>query len=225
MSAKSERRRQRLAPEKRRALILDHAAEMVTREGVALLTMERIGQQAGISKSLVYNYFSNLTELLRELLERELKTLRRLQYQAAESATTLEDLVQKVTHVYLKYISERGQIIERLQSEPSVSSLSDPTEYSRDGAISYIAEIVSDHFEIPQDVATAITDISFGLPAAAGDYLLRSRDELERVEKLTVSMILGSIMMVRNDHFTRTKVLRRLPRSAPPARIFPSKKL
>ena len=213
MTAKPDKPRQRLAPEKRRSLILDSAANMVAREGVALLTMERIGQEANISKSLVYNYFSNLTELLRDLLEREMKTLRRLQFEAAESATTLEDLIQKVTHVYLKYISERGQIIERLQSEPSVSSLSDPTEYSRDAAVSYIAEIVTEHFEIPHDISMTITDISFGLPASAGDYLLRSGDELEKIEKLTVSMILGSIMTVRNDHFTRSKVLRRLPRA------------
>jgi AcrR family transcriptional regulator len=212
MTAKMEKRRQRLSPEKRRAQILDFTAEIVSREGVALLSMERIGQQAGVSKSLVYNYFSNLTDLLRELLERELKTLRRLQYQAAESATSLEDLIQKVTYVYLKYISERGLIIERLQSEPSVSSLSDPTEYSREGAVSYLAEIMSDHLEIPEDVAIAITDISFGIPASAGEYLLRTGADLQEIEKLTVSMILGSIMMVRNDHFARSKVLRRLPK-------------
>lgn len=212
MTAKMEKRRQRLSPEKRRAQILDFTAEIVSREGVALLSMERIGQQAGVSKSLVYNYFSNLTDLLRELLERELKTLRRLQYQAAESATSLEDLIQKVTYVYLKYISERGLIIERLQSEPSVSSLSDPTEYSREGAVSYLAEIMSDHLEIPEDVAIAITDISFGIPASAGEYLLRTGADLQEIENLTVSMILGSIMMVRNDHFARSKVLRRLPK-------------
>lgn len=211
MTARTEKRRQRLSPEKRRSQILDDTAEIVSREGVALLSMERIGQQAGVSKSLVYNYFSNITDLLRELLDRELKTLRRLQYQAAESATSLEDLVQKVTHVYLTYISERGLIIERLQSEPSVSNLSDPTEFSRDGAVSYLAEILSDHLELPQDIAVAITDISFGIPASAGDYLLRTGANLEEIEKLTVSMIMGALMMVRNDHFARTKVLRRLP--------------
>lgn len=211
MTARTEKRRQRLSPEKRRSQILDDTAEIVSREGVALLSMERIGQQAGVSKSLVYNYFSNITDLLRELLDRELKTLRRLQYQAAESATSLEDLVQKVTHVYLTYISERGLIIERLQSEPSVSNLSDPTEFSRDGAVSYLAEILSDHLELPQDIAIAITDISFGIPASAGDYLLRTGANLEEIEKLTVSMIMGALLMVRNDHFARTKVLRRLP--------------
>ena len=91
MSANSVKRRQRFSPEKRRSLILDFTAEIVAREGVAQLSMELIGKEAGVSKSLVYNYFDNLTELLRELLEREHKELRRLQFAAAEKATTLEE--------------------------------------------------------------------------------------------------------------------------------------
>jgi hypothetical protein len=90
--------------------------------------------------------------------------------------------------------------------------LSDPTEYSREGAVIYLAEIISDHLEIPEEVAIAITDISFGIPASAGEYLLRTGADPKEIEKLTVSMILGSIMMVRNDHFARSKVLRRLPK-------------
>ncbi len=209
MSAETGPRRQRFSPEKRRALILDFTADIVAREGVAHLSMERIGQEAGVSKSLVYNYFENLTELLRELLERELKTLRRMQFQAAEEATTIEEIVKTITHVYLKYISERGLIIERLQSEPSISNLHDPTEYSREGAVNYLAEILSDHLEIPYDLAASITDISFGLPASAGEHLLRTGADLEEIENLTVSMILGSILMVRNDHLTRSKIARR----------------
>lgn len=213
MSAVPEKRRQRFSPEKRRALILDFTADIVAREGVALLSMERVGKEAGVSKSLVYNYFENLTELLRELLEREHKMLRRLQFEAAETATTLEEIVQNVTHVYLKYISERGLIIERLQSEPSVSDLHDPTEYSREGAVNYLAEIISDHLDMPLELATMMTDISFGIPASAGEYLLRTKADLEKVEKLTVNMILGALVMVRNDHFTRSKIKRPIRRA------------
>ena len=213
MSAAPEKRRQRFSPEKRRALILDFTADIVAREGVALLSMERVGKEAGVSKSLVYNYFENLTELLRELLEREHKMLRRLQFEAAETATTLEEIVQNVTHVYLKYISERGLIIERLQSEPSVSDLHDPTEYSREGAVNYLAEIISDHLDMPLELATMMTDISFGIPASAGEYLLRTKADLEKVEKLTVNMILGALVMVRNDHFTRSKIKRPIRRA------------
>jgi AcrR family transcriptional regulator len=214
MSAKSEKRRQRFSPEKRRSLILDFTAEIVAREGVAQLSMERIGKEAGVSKSLVYNYFDNLTELLRELLEREHKELRRLQFAAAENATTLEEIVQNVTHEYLKYISNRGLIIERLLAEPSVSNLHDPTEYSREGAVNYLAEIISNHLDMPFDVAAMMTDISFGIPASAGEYLLRKNADLEQVEKLTVSMILGALIMVRNDHFTRSKISRPEQRAA-----------
>lgn len=213
MSAAPEKRRQRFSPEKRRALILDFTADIVAREGVALLSMERVGKEAGVSKSLVYNYFENLTELLRELLEREHKMLRRLQFEAAETATTLEEIVQNVTHVYLKYISERGLIIERLQSEPSVSDLHDPTEYSREGAVNYLAEIIADHLDMPLELATMMTDISFGIPASAGEYLLRTKADLEQVEKLTVNMILGALVMVRNDHFTRSKINRSIRRA------------
>nr|WP_070959218.1 TetR/AcrR family transcriptional regulator [Hyphomonas sp. Mor2] len=213
MSAKPEKKRQRFSPEKRRSLILDYTAEIVVREGVAQLSMERIGKEAGVSKSLVYNYFESLTELLRELLEREHKALRRQQFEAAEKATTLEEIVQNVTHEYLNYISERGLIIERLLAEPSVSNLHDPTEYSREGAVNYLAEIISDHLDMPFELATMMTDISFGIPASAGEYLLRKNADLEQVEKLTVSMILGSLVMVRNDHFTRSKITRR-PRTA-----------
>ncbi|MDJ0644191.1 MAG: helix-turn-helix domain-containing protein, partial [Erythrobacter sp.] len=63
-----QRKRTRLTPEKRRDLILDKAAEIVAREGVANLSMDQVGREAGISKSLVYNYFPNLNELLTVLL-------------------------------------------------------------------------------------------------------------------------------------------------------------
>lgn len=209
MSEQAVKKRRRYSPEKRRALILDYTADIVAREGVASLSMERIGKEAGVSKSLVYNYFESLTELLRELLDREYRALRKLQSEAAEKAETFEDLVRGITHVYLKYIEERGLIIERLQAEPSVSKLHDPTDYSRDVAVNYLADIVAKHFGLSVETARAATDISFGLPASAGEYLLRRNVSRQEIEDLTVSMIVGSFTMVRNDHLRRKKPLKR----------------
>lgn len=200
--------RQRLSPEKRRTLILDCAAEAVSREGVAALSMERIGRDAGISKSLVYNYYPNLTELLSKLLERELRRLRRLQSEAADNATTFEGLIRAITHVYLKYIDERGLLIERLQSEPSVSAVHDPTEYGREAAVDYLAEIVIRHFGLPPEIARAATDISFGLPASAGAYLLRHKLPRQTLEDLTVTMILGTITELKREYVARRQPLR-----------------
>ena len=68
MSQKEATQRRRYSPEVRRAMILDEAAEIISREGVANLSLEGIGQQAGVSKSLVYNYFGSLLELMNCLL-------------------------------------------------------------------------------------------------------------------------------------------------------------
>jgi AcrR family transcriptional regulator len=208
-SRPASRPRQRLAPAERAALILDHAAEVIAREGVSALSMERIGREAGISKSLVYNYFPNLTELLRTLLQRELRRLRRAQAEAAESAETFEGLVRAVTHVYLHYIEERGLIIERLQGEPSVSETHDPTGYGREQAVDYLTQIVESHFGLPPDIARAATDISFGLPASAGAYLLHNGVKRQVIEDLTVTMILGTFTELKREYVARRQPLPR----------------
>ncbi|XUU60807.1 TetR/AcrR family transcriptional regulator [Erythrobacter sp. HA6-11] len=209
MAQTSTKRRTRLDPAKRRALILDCAAEIVAEEGVAAISMDSLGRKAGISKSLVYNYFSNINEVLSELLERELRRQRRAQSKAAEKAETFEGLVRAVTHEYLKYIDERGLIIERLQAEPSVSAIHDPTEYGREGAVDYLAAIAADNFNLPLDVARAVTDISFGLPATAGAYLLRHDFSLEQLEDITSTMIIGAFGSIRSDYMMRKRPLRR----------------
>ena len=201
--------RTRLSPEMRRSLILDHTAEIVAREGVAALTMDRIGKEAGVSKSLVYNYFPNMTELLQVLLKRELRRLRQLQANAAAQAETFEGLVRGVTHVYMTYIAERGLIIERLQAEPSVSDIHDPTEYGREAAVDYLANIVATHFGLPMQIARAATDISFGLPASAGAYLHRHQIDRQVIEDLTVTMILGTITAVKSEYLSHRQPLQR----------------
>ena len=189
-------------------MILDHTADFVAREGVAQLSVERIGKEAGISKSLVYAYFPNLTELLRALYQREMKQFRRLQADAAASATTFEELVRSITHVYLTYMHERGLLIERLHAEPSVSEAHDPTEFSRDRAVDYLTDVVVKHFDLPPDIARAATDISFGLPASAGAYLLRSKIDLKTLEDLTVTMIIGSVVHLKDEYVVRRQPLK-----------------
>ena len=210
MARAAPKERRRYSPEKRRELILDHTAEIVAREGVATLSIEQIGREAGISKSLVYAYFPNLTELLRELFKREMRRLRKLQAAAAANAVTFEELVRSVTHEYLKYFDERGLIVERLQAEPSVSEMHDPTEYGRDAAVEYLTDIIVAHFDLPRDIARAATDISFGLPASAGSYLHRHDLDLQTLEDITVTMILGAVTSLKTEYVGKHKPLMRV---------------
>lgn len=203
-------KRTRLKPEDRKESILDHAARIVAADGVAALTMDSVGKHAGVSKSLVYAYYPNVTELLKALLKREMRRLRRLQAKAVENAETFEDLVRQVTREYLKYIEDRGLLIQRLQSEPTVSEgLGGPTSYDREIAVETLADIVVENFGLPKDLARATIDISFGLPEAAGNYLHHSGEDRKKVEDLTVTMIIGTLKEVQASYTTKLMPLKR----------------
>jgi TetR/AcrR family transcriptional regulator, fatty acid biosynthesis regulator len=201
--------KRRYSPAIRRTMILDAAAELVEREGIWQLSMERVASHADISKALIYKYFNNVESILQELLTRELKQLRKEQAEAAEKAQTFDELVRGVTSAYLRNIAQKGLLIERLQADPSISNSSDPTDFQREGAVEYIAAIVQRNFGIPMETARAVTDISFGVPSAAGAYLLRHDVDLDDLVDLTVSMIIGSVNGVRNDYMTRKMKLNR----------------
>jgi AcrR family transcriptional regulator len=199
--------RTRLSPTDRKAMILDHAANLIASEGVSSVTMERLGQEAGISKALVYNYYPNVVVLLQTLLTREYKRIRKLQFKAAESAETLEQLVRRVTNVYLSYIQEHGLLIDRLAAEPMVADAADPTEYGREAAVDYIAHIISKNFEIEMELARPVIDISYGLPAAAGHYITHHDSNLQTIEDITVTMIIGSLQAIKEKYETSLRPL------------------
>ena len=194
-------------------MILDCAAKLVAGEGVSAVTMERLGSEAEISKALVYNYFPSVTLLLQTLLMREYRHLRRLQLEAAESSETLEQMVRRVTKVYLSYISDRGLIIERLSLEPSVANSGDPNKYGRDPAVNYLAEILCDNFNIDIEVARATVDISYGMPTAAGQYLIHNDINLQTIEDITVAMFLGSYQAIQKRYEASLKTLIKRPRN------------
>jgi AcrR family transcriptional regulator len=61
----------RLPPAERREQLLDSALALIGERGYGGVSMEAIARQAGVTKPVVYDLFSNLGELLTALLERE----------------------------------------------------------------------------------------------------------------------------------------------------------
>jgi len=62
---------------------------------------------------------------------------------------------------------------------------------------------------MPVDLASAATEISFGIPSAAGAFLLGSGLSRQQVEDLSVTMIIGTFRNVRNDYATSQRELKR----------------
>ncbi|MEQ6898453.1 TetR/AcrR family transcriptional regulator [Microbacterium sp. KR10-403] len=67
--------RRRLSPDARRAQIVDVAAAHFTKHGVAGASMTRIAEDAGVTRALVYHYFSGKEALLDAVFEREAESV------------------------------------------------------------------------------------------------------------------------------------------------------
>lgn len=186
-------------------MFLDEAAKIVARNGVAGLSLEQISAEADVSKSLIYKYFDSVTDLLKALRRRELEALRELRMAAVEKAETYEEMVRGVTHAYLLHIEERGLIIERLQSEPSIADEHDQANCQRLEAINFLATRTAKYFDLPPEVAKIAVEVSFYMPGAAGNCMLRGEVDRATLEDITVSMIVGAVTQLRNDYFARLR--------------------
>lgn len=193
-SSPAPKTRTRLAPEKRQAQILDHAARVIAVEGLSALSMERIAREAGVSKALVYSYFSSQRILLKSLLRRDLERVQAEQMRAATSARTFPELVRNTTHIALSEVEKRGAFVRRLLDDPSLSDAVDTVRtHEHDGNARYLAKRVAKEFDVPMADALRLTEIGLGLTIAAGDYLQKSGAALAEVEDMTVAMIIGAV--------------------------------
>lgn len=93
----------RLDPEVRRELILDAAERVMADRLPAEVTFEEIAEGAGVSRALVYNYFSDRTGLLLALAERTLDRLDRDVRSAVDAETGIAAQMEALGHAYLSH--------------------------------------------------------------------------------------------------------------------------
>ncbi len=195
MSASTaSKRRTRLDPEVRQEQILDHTARLIATEGVSGVSMERVAQESGVSKALIYSYFSSQTNLLKSLLRRDLERVQREQMHAATSAQTFPELVRNTTHTALVEVEKRGAYLRRLLNEPMLRGVGDTVRtHEHDSNVRYLAKRVSKEFDVSIADALRLTEIGLGLTIAAGDYLQKTGASRAEVEEMTIAMIIGAV--------------------------------
>ncbi|NRA30236.1 MAG: TetR/AcrR family transcriptional regulator [Parvularculaceae bacterium] len=192
-NAKKPRNR-RLDPEVRKQLILDRTAELIAKEGISAVSMERVGRETGVSKALVYAYFQNQNNLLQQLLLREQENLSKLQAKARAEATTFDALVQRTTRTYLEHVQERGLHVQRLMNEPAIASaFREAEEEDHQRAVDVIAKEMVTNFGIPEGIAIRATEMSMGLTAAAGDQVSRETMSVDEAEELSLTLLRGAV--------------------------------
>ncbi len=156
--------------------------------------MERVAQEAGVSKALVYAYFENRKALLAQLLEADLNRIQAEQARAAQSAQTFPDLVRATTHIALSEIERRGPLLRRLLNEPSLTDAVGLVRMrGHDANAGYLAKRIQREFDISHAHALKLTEIGLGLTIAAGELIQRGGARREDIEETTCAMIIGAV--------------------------------
>ena len=195
------RRRQRLAPEERAGQILDFAARLIIDEGFTELSMERLARDAGISKALIYNYFPNRNDLLRELLEREMRVLRERQLLELAAATDFRDFIYRTTRTYVTQVKERGALLQRLWAETAVArTVADQHQSHRGEALRYTVREMMKEYGLPKDVATAAVDMGMAMTEAAAQQLAGTDKDVDFVTNVCVTLLLGGMDALAREH-------------------------
>jgi TetR/AcrR family transcriptional regulator, fatty acid biosynthesis regulator len=193
-SPRQPKTRTRLAPEERRVQILECAARLITSEGLDVLSMERVADEAGVSKALVYAYFDSRKGLLAQLLEADLNRIQAEQARAAQGAQTFPDLVKATTHIALSEIEQRGPLLRRLLNEPSLTGAVGLVRMrGHDANARYLARRIQREFDLTHGQALKLTEIGLGLTIAAGELIQRGGALRDEIEETTCAMIIGAV--------------------------------
>jgi AcrR family transcriptional regulator len=155
--------RTRKVPEQRIEDILDATVTLILNEGVIKATMDRVAKQAGVSKGLMYAYFSNRTDLMQQVLKREQNLVAEQQRDAIRSADSFEAMARETYRISENHRQNRGRLIENLKADPEVeAAIREFEQRGRGKVMDYLGRTIANHFELSEDLARAATALLLG---------------------------------------------------------------
>jgi AcrR family transcriptional regulator len=122
-----------MAPEERRTLVLETAANLFATKGFASTTIEDITDALGVSKAVFYYYWNNKREVLREIHRRAIEALdRRLEAVLASPLGPAERLAALVKHHIDVIVRHRSLVLVLLgEATAAEDTLEDRRRYTR----------------------------------------------------------------------------------------------
>ncbi len=160
--------RKRLPPEQRRAAILDAAVRLVLREGATGINMQRVADEAEVSKGLLYAYFPNISDLLLQVYARENRRLHREHVQALTATHTFEDMVTTTAGINRSAGARRRRLLQRLAGHPSIqAAMADEDRARRAEVVEFLSREITGSFRLPLQVARQATALALGFDEEA----------------------------------------------------------
>lgn len=178
--------RHRMSKAARRHQLLDVAAEKLVEHGLAVMSMERIAEWAGVSKALPYAHFDNVEALLVALYQREAVAVGREVVAALDAADDDDDIVAVRVSAWFDAIVNRADVIRALTAPGStIPAAADPEgEGSR-----FSAGLLYRYHRVPKGRAMAVSGILQGALFGATTTWVHGLADREVLEEALIAMI------------------------------------
>jgi AcrR family transcriptional regulator len=214
------KRQRRLPREQRRQTLLDAARRVLMARGYGELTMARVAEDAGVSKTLVYDHFAHRRELyLAVLAEERVRLVQRLA--PALSHGDRATRVRSGVEAFLALVEEYGDGYPRLFRNPIAHDpeLASELQRMRDGVAEMVAGIIAGERGVPIDTVLLPAHAIVGSMEAAADWLTRTprsaRPNMSQAAELLSRLIWQGLEGVGELDAPRTEAGEDLPPPVP----------
>ncbi|MBB5357472.1 AcrR family transcriptional regulator [Rhodanobacter sp. ANJX3] len=159
----------RLSAAERRSKFLEAAAAIVVEQGLPAVTMEEVAARTGVNKRLGYRYFTNREELLRALLNQEMREAGSRARAILPAKPDLRQLVSANIQVWLELARERGPLLSKMFSDDAV--FPDIAKEVHDLAVKDWAAVLRNSHAIPKARADVVARMYLAALRGAVDAL------------------------------------------------------
>ncbi len=167
--AAPRRRRERLAPDVRRAAILEAAAAQSLEGGVLPLSPEALARQLGVSKALIYSYFPTQYDLLNALLLVCLDELETAGLDQALAGSSADKVAHAAGLLYFDHVLQRGPLLHLVMDDLYMAGhLSREVQARRDRVYRRLARLVRRDLRLDAEAGLVAINLVMTIPEEAG---------------------------------------------------------
>lgn len=188
----------RLAPELRRAQILDAAARMVVEQGYLPLPIEQLGRLAGASKALVYAYFPTQYALFNALLEREFQSLTLAGFDTASRIGDLDQAAQLCAIMYYEHVARSGPLLHILMTDLYMKDhIELRLRQQRDAVLQRLLALATPALPLSEAELVAAIEMMTAIPEEAGRLVFSSELDATTARQICNGLIASSLKALR----------------------------
>ena len=188
----------RLAPEVRRAQILEAAAKMIVEQGYLPLPLEQLARQAGASKALIYAYFPTQFDLFNALLDREMQSLA---VGGLDTASRVEDLDQAAVlcaMLYFEHVARNGPLLNILMTDLYMAGHFDAKVLqTRDTIVKRLTDLAVKVLPRSDQVISAAIEMMTAIPDESGRLVFHKELDQTTARQICHGLIVSSLKALK----------------------------